>query len=248
MGIEFTVDEAVGALKHSSLPSLVVEGKGDMTVYRWLERELGTKSVSLFPVGGRSNVFKVLDRRTEFPKAKVAFLVDSDLEVFRQSGSAAPHPDVIWTKGYSIENDLLASRTIEVLLEPDEERGLQTLLNEVCRWFAFEVQRYLDGQEAQVKHHVNVVVPIGQKCLCPKFCRSRGYAEPPPQLAQKIRKNYLLLLRGHNLLGCYLRFLSSPSRGGNKYSTTNLLDISTKFPRRKRLTRRLIAEVEGRIA
>jgi hypothetical protein len=242
MAVEFTADEVVAALKHTSLPSLVVEGKDDMTVYRWLERELATVSVNLFPVGGRSNVFKVLDRRTEFPNAKVAFLVDSDMSVFDQATPC--RPGVIWTKGYSIENDLLASRAVEKLLEPAEARGMEILLDEICRWFAFEIYQYLNGREAQVKHHVNVVVPIGQTCLCPKFCRKRGYAEPPARLAETIRKKYLLYLRGHSLLGCYLRFLSAPSRGSNKYSATNLLDISTKFPRRTRLTKRLISEVE----
>lgn len=242
MGVEFTVDETVGALKHSSLPSLVVEGKDDMTVYRWLERELAAKSVNLFPVGGRSNVFKVLNRRTEFPNAKVAFLADSDLDVFNTTSRHLP--GVIWTQGYSIENDVLASKTVEQLLEPAEEREFGLLLAQFCRWFAFEVHQHLNGQAAEVKHHVNVVVPIGQKCLCPKFCRKRCYSEPPIRLTKRIRRNYLLLLRGHSLLGCYLRYLSAPSRGTNKYSATNLLDISTKFPHRKRLTRRLITEVE----
>ena len=213
-----------------------------MTVYRWLERELAAKSVDLFPVGGRSNVIKVLDRRSEFRKAKVAFLADSDLDVFDPK-SPRP-PGVIWTQGYSIENDVLASRTVEQLLEPAEERELRLLLDEFCRWFAFEIHQHLNGQPAEFKHHVNVVVPIGQKCICPRFCQRRCYAEPPRRLAKKIRTNYLLLLRGHSLLGCYLRFLSAPSRGTNKYSATNLLDISTKFPRRKRLTKRLITEVE----
>lgn len=242
MGVEFTVDETVGALKHSSLPSLVVEGKDDMTVYRWLERELAAKSVNLFPVGGRSNVFKVFNRQAEFPRAKVAFLADSDMDVFVPT-SPQP-PGVIWTRGYSIENDVLASGTVEQLLEPAEEREFRLLLDEFCRWFAFEVHQHLNGQAAEVKHHVNVVLPIGHTCICPKFCRKRCYTEPPTRLTQKIRRNYLLLVRGHSLLGCYLRFLSAPSRGTNKYSATNLLDLSTKFPRRKRLTRRLIMEVE----
>jgi hypothetical protein len=243
MGVQLTVEEVVAHLKGTNLPSLVVEGKDDMTVYRWIEREMGTAEVDLLPVGGRNNVLAVWARNAEFPNAKVAFLVDSDLELF--TGSPLRSPKVILTRGYSIENDVLSTGTAAALMTVNEAKHFQTMLDHVCEWFAFEVDEYLNGRAPEFSHHVDRLVPKDKNILCPLFCAHRGFKSPPAKLKQQIRKKYDVLLRGKHLLSCYVRCLSGKSRQNNKYSADNLLDLSTKFPKRTTHLKRIMAQVQA---
>jgi len=243
MGVELTVDEVVAHLKGTSLPSLVVEGKDDMTVYRWIEHEMEAAAVNLLPVGGRNNVLAVCARHTEFPAAKVAFLVDSDLEIF--TGSPTRSHKVILTRGYSIENDVLSTGTAAALMNAGETKHFEKLLDHVCEWFAFEVNEYLEGRTPEFSHHVDRLVPKDKNVLCPLFCAQRGFITPPAKLKNQIRKKCDLMLRGKHLLWCYVRCLGGKSRQKNKYTADNLLDLSTKFPKRKALLKRLILQVQA---
>jgi Protein of unknown function (DUF4435) len=243
MGVQLTVDEAVQSLKNTSLPSLVVEGKDDMTVYRWIERELASISIDIFPVGGRNNVLAVWQRRAEFAGSKVAFLIDTDLELF--TGSPLRSKEVILTHGYSIENDVLSTGAAIALMNRNELKHFEALLDPVCDWFAFEVEEHLAGRNPEFYHHLDRLVPKGKLCLCPTFCATRGFTSPSQSLKRKIRSKYSSMLRGKHLLLCYVRCLSHKSRANNTYSADNLLDISTKFPKKKALLNRIVSDVQS---
>ena len=53
------VDELVSTLRRSRLPTIVVEGKADMQIFRWMEGLLKIKihDVDVHGVGGRLNLF-----------------------------------------------------------------------------------------------------------------------------------------------------------------------------------------------
>ena len=101
-----TVDELVSTLRRSRLPTIVVEGKEDMQIFRWMEHLLEIHEVDVLGVGGRSNLFAVYDRKSEFVHLPVAFIADQDKELFTRL--PAGYEEIIWTQGYSIENDLYA--------------------------------------------------------------------------------------------------------------------------------------------
>ena len=99
-----TVDELVAMLGHAELPTVIVEGKDDMRIYRWVEGRVGSQNANVLPAGGRENLLSVYQRRNEFTHLPVAFVADRDLWLF--SGIPEIYHDIIWTLGYSIENDL----------------------------------------------------------------------------------------------------------------------------------------------
>ena len=101
-----TVDECVALLRRTDLQTVIVEGKDDMQIYQWAERRVGIQKANVLPVGGRETLLAVYKRRSEFAHLPVAFVADRDLWLF--SGIPPGYPDIIWTEGYSIENDLYA--------------------------------------------------------------------------------------------------------------------------------------------
>ena len=155
-----TVDELVAALRRSRLPTVIVEGKDDMQIYRWVEGCIGSQNANILPAGGRNNLLSVYERRNEYAHLPVAFVADRDLWLF--SGIPPIYHDIIWTQGYSIENDLYAGANLENLLAAEEATEHQQVLDSIIEWFAFEVEEYLEGREAQVATHCNRVVPPGK--------------------------------------------------------------------------------------
>ena len=98
-----TVEELVAALRRSALPTVVVEGQEDMRIYRWVEERLGSRTANVLPAGGREKLFSVFRRRQEFADLPVAFVADRDMWLF--SGIPPDYGEILWTQGYSVEND-----------------------------------------------------------------------------------------------------------------------------------------------
>lgn len=228
-----TVDEIVAHLKHTSMPTLLVEGTTDAAVYRHMEERFNLPAGTVLQCYGRDCLLAVFHRRTEIKDVKTVFFADRDLWLF----TAIPreYEDVLFTCGYSIENDVLDGEAVERLLDRTEATEFRAVVAEVCRWFAHEVDKALKGIPATLDLHVNQIVPLGSQHLDPIWCVRSGFQDPPAVLLAEIRENYRTRLRGKQLLQCLVRFLSATSRGASKFSRANLLEMATKSPEHRRL-------------
>ena len=238
-----TVDELVETLRRSRLPTVVVEGENDMQIYRWVEARVGNQNANVLPVGGRENLLSVYERRTEYAHLPVAFVADRDLWLF--SGIPPGYRGIIWTQGYSIENDLYLGAELENMLDPDEAVEHQQVLDSTIEWFAFEVEEYLAGRDAEVARHCNQVVPPGQTERDPGFCTRHGFRCHPERI-QQIKDAYQLQLRGKLLFQILVRFLSASKRRA-KHSVDGLYETAFKMTPSHRLMDRLIQEIERRL-
>ena len=245
--LNLTVDELVDTLRRSRLPTIVVEGKEDMQIFRWMEDVLEVHKADVLGVGGRPNLLAVYDRRSEFAHLPVAFIADQDKELFTQL--PVGYEEIIWTKGYSIENDLYAGAdpSLENLMDPQEAAEHRQLLNTITEWFAFEVEEFLDGRTPEFNHHCNEVVPQGQTRMDNGFRQRRSFRPPKSELQQEIRDAYQFKLRGKQLFQMLVRFLSAPNRSA-KYSYHGLYEIAFKMTPFHPLMNRLIQEIEQKIA
>ena len=244
--LDMTVDECVAALHRTYLPTVIVEGRDDMQIYQWAERRVGIQKANVLPVGGRETLLAVYKRRDEFPPdLPVAFVADKDLWLF--SGIPPGYPDIIWTEGYSIENDLYAGASLEDFLNADEVDEHQQVLDAIIEWFAFEVGEHLANREPQVDKHCNEIVPLGQTEMDQRFRTRRGFRLPNEELHQQIKSEYPLQLRGKSLFEILIRFLNAPNRG-TTYSTSALHEIAVKKADSYELMDRLIGEIERTIA
>ena len=240
-----TVDELVAALCRSALPTVVVEGQEDMRIYRWVEERLGSRTANVLPAGGRNDLLSVYERRQEFADLPVAFVADRDMWLF--SGIPSSYDGVIWTEGYSIENDLYAGADLENLLEPDEKAEYQQVLDSIVEWFAFEVEEYLAGRPFEVAHHCDRIVDRGKIQMDERFRQSRGFRTPGEEIHQQIRNAYRLQLRGKQLFQILERVLNARNRG-TRYNIYSLHEIAVKLTESHTLMSRLIQEIARTIA
>ena len=240
-----TVEELVAVLRRSNLPTVLVEGQEDMRIYRWVEARLGNRAANILPTGGRDKLLSVYQRRQEFSNLPVALVADKDMWLF--TGIPSDYAEVIWTEGYSIENDLYTDAELENLLDPEEAQEHQQMLEAIVEWFAFEVEEHLAGRPYEVKTHCNQVVPLGQTQMDEDFRISRGFRPPEEKNHQKIRREYQLQLSGKQLFQILERFLNAPNRG-TRYNVSSLQEIALKMTPVHPLIGRLMQEIEQAVA
>ncbi len=243
-----TVEHLVGVLRRARKPNIVVEGDDDVIIYRELTRRIGILEVVLLSSGGREKLLQVYERRSEFPQVPVAFIADQDMWLF--SGIEPDYDDVIWTNGYSIENDLYSDAELERLLNENETAEHQRILDAISTWFAFAVEEYLAGNAPNLDLHCDEMVPPGETELDADFCARQGFRTPDVERAQQIRNTYQLLLRGKQLFQLLVRFLSKPTHGFEKASLNDyaLYNFALRMPKQSPLLDRLMEKVKDKIA
>lgn len=239
-----SVDEIVSLLKKTSLPTLLVEGIDDFAVYRWIESRLNEFGIDILPCSGRDPLLRVYDRRAEYAQSNVAFIADRDMWLF--TSIPTQYQGVIWTDGYSIENDLYEPSKLDELLLPNELASMNLLLSNLIKWFAFEVEEYRAGRDAHVKFHPNKIIKPETTELSAEFCLERGYAEPSSQTIQEVASNYKLKIRGKNLFQLLVRYLSSGSRTP-KYSAIQLSDIALRMSDNNSRLNRIVIEAQNQL-
>lgn len=236
-----TEDELVALLRRTSLPTLLVEGTTDAFVYRCLEEQLRALDLDVVICGGRSTLLSVFRRRGEYINSLVVCLADRDMWLF----TAIPdeYSGVVWTTGYSIENDAYAGSGVERLLSVAEASLFDQLLGNVVQWLAFEVEEFRAGREVCVAEHLNRVVPIPGVALDHEFLLARGYRSPTESTIREIESEYPLKLRGKTLFDMLVRFLSAPKRTP-KHSKAGLLEMCLRLGQGNVHIRTLLDRIE----
>lgn len=224
--MKMTVDEIVGALKRSRLPTVLVEGVDDMDIMRLLEDEIAVPNVSFMGCGGRKTLIGVFERRAEFAQIPAAFLADRDFWVF--SAIPAQFTGIVFTDGYSIENDIYSDADLERLLSRREKNVFEIGLTHMVDWFAFEVDCAAAGAPCEMAHHPSRVLESNGRAICRKFAASRGLAPANPATVSMITGGYRRLLRGKTLVQLLLRYLSAPDRPA-KFSRAALMELGLKM-------------------
>lgn len=243
----FTVDELVAFLRYSQKANIVVEGNDDEAIYRRLIQQIDILTVDFCAAGGREKLLQIYERRSEFAHVPVAFIADQDMWLF--SGIPEEYAGIIWTQGYSIENDLYVSADLESFLEEDQTETHRQMLDAVCTWFASEVEAFLNGHSPYVATSLDEMIPRGKTELDDEFCKRRGFVNPSEQRYRQIREAYRLKLRGKLLFQILVRFLNAADRDF-RFPTTHhgLFAIALDRPVSRQLLDRLVQEVQQKLA
>lgn len=240
-GLILNESEIISSLKRTSIPTVLVEGKDEAAVYRWLESKINIDDIDILTCSGRETLFRVYKRRNEFMPATVAFIADRDMWLFTGIPEEF-HSEIIFTSGYSLENDLYVRELFEGLLSKEEKGHFDALISELCTWFAHEVDRFKTNNASLCDFHINQICPDRE--LCDDFKRSIGFIEPRLEDANQILERYSEALRGKNLFQALLRFLSASKRG-SKFSRMNLIELGAKSE--NPLVHRLIEDIRKAI-
>ncbi len=199
----------ISKLKHSNKPIVLVEGKDDMVIYRKIEKLLGWNHLQFFPCNGRENLFKIYESRSELSNTIVIFIADRDMFVF--SPIPTQYEDIIFTSGYSIENDLYrdGKNQLQSLLYDSEIVFKKEFLKNVIDWFAFEINIRLVGknQDNQFSNISLLSEKISFKysvTLTESLLENRGFHKiDNEELVKNINDNYELILRGKFIFQIY---------------------------------------------
>lgn len=206
-----SIEELLAVLKHSKIPTVVTEGNDDVIVFRKMEQVFEEIGLSVFPVGGRSNVLSIFERRNELPNVDmVAFIVDQDTWIISGIPENYVHDRIIFTNGSSIENDVISDGNLEDLLYPSDFSKYKEELKRIVYWYALAVSRYIARKAPDLDVHPNLLLdnPYKEKQLI-SLCEGEEY---PEKLYDSIVLDYKKVLRGKSLLATLVRNLSYPGR------------------------------------
>jgi hypothetical protein len=219
-----TADEIIASLRTSTLPTVFVEGKDDMSVYRQIEKLFGTRNVNFLVCGGRTTLLQIFNRKNELPNIASMFIADKDMWVLTSIPSE--YSEIHFTHGYSLENDLYIDgrHIIDGLLDEDEVKIKKETLNSVIEWFSHEADLYLSGQVednkfADITILNDGVMPIGETSFASNFLTNRNFKTPTPNTHQDISNNYNIKLRGKFIFQIYLRIFVHFRKKKDVYST-----------------------------
>lgn len=225
--VHLTVNEIVALLAHSSLTTILVEGKTDMSIYRWIEDDLGGVA-DILVCGCRDILFKVYNRRNEFQHIKTIFLADRDKYVY--SFIPSEYTGIVFTKGYSIENDLYEGCQIESLLTKDEDKSFRIALKNFIRYYSCQIEKLNAGYVVDLTQHPQQILDVNNGYKIREDQVDGGYHNPSKETIAKITAHYDLLLRGHSLISLLLLFLSYSKRR-NKFSAQSICECCYKLKR-----------------
>jgi hypothetical protein len=207
---EYSVDEIVETLKRTHLPTIVVEGRDDVIVYRRIEERLSSIGADVLPALGRDKLLKVFDRRDEFPgSARVIFIADKDTWVHGSIPTEYCDQVLIFTDGYSIENDLYRDGQLENLLLDAERQTFEHELDKFISWYAVALSRHLADGNENISLHPNHV--LDHRCFSDLIALRHGES-CPQELSDQIRSDYPRILRGKSLINLLVRQTTRPGR------------------------------------
>lgn len=197
----------VNMLQRSNLPTILVEGKNDVLIYRILLHLIAIPNTTyrILGCGSRNTLLKVYEKKVHFADKQVVFLADKDMWVFE--GVPEQYNGIGLTSGYSIENDLYddCQTFLLNLLNFDEQQTFQVALNNVLEWFAFEVQCYLENKSP--RYDISLLSPVymgaGNQEMNPSFLQERQFKQASAKLRADLQQGYGLKLRGKFLFDLF---------------------------------------------
>lgn len=222
--IEPTKEELLATLRHSNLPTVLIEGYDDIIFYRRVEQEFNNFKIDMLPAGGKQTVLWLKNELRKKPvNIQVACIVDQDTWV--NFGIPDDIDDVITTYGYSVENDLYIDGDFEKLLLDDEARVFKHELSLFIYWYALALFRHTqshDGEDlCSYREHPNNILDNNYDNHI-SLNKEEIY---PEELRKDIEDNYKLKLRGKSLIYLLMRRLSSKNRIP-KHNHKQLMDIA----------------------
>lgn len=226
MDVRWNTMELIATLERSSLATILVEGVDDMRRYRWIEDAI-PGDVNVLQAGGRESLLAVYAQRNRF-HIPIAFVADKDLWLF--SGVPSDYQGVVFTTGFSIENDILDSDIVMKLFSPKERSILSKLEDELSQWYAYEISLYLKKKEYKLDYHIRRLINELTLRFDSASILPREFVNPPFTLKKSIREEFARKYRGKNLLELYEFVFQRRNRmeDGVRHSREALIEMSAK--------------------
>lgn len=126
------------------------------------------------------------------------------------------YENVIFTTGYSIENDLYAdardTQLDKIYLENHELPIKENIKNSLLTWFAFEVEKYKENFENEIDNETNFtavtilstnIMHRNYLTFTAEFLQTRNFQTLKDEILSDLQQNYAHKLRGKYLFQIY---------------------------------------------
>lgn len=246
--VQLTKEEILATIKHSSIPTVLVEGKNDIIFYRRIEEdEFNGLGLSMLPAGNKDSVISIKNEVDLWEGNKlIAYIVDRDTWI--NFGVPSDIENVIFTKGYSIENDLIEDGNLCSLLYKDELKIFNKERETFIKWYALTLARNREGRKQKdgekdfcYQEHPNKV--LDDNNFLEEQMKLYEDEQFPINLFNDINENWYMKLRGKSLLALLVRQLSRKERRV-KYSKLVLMDLATSKKGKNYM--RIVSELKER--
>jgi hypothetical protein len=134
---------------------------------------------------------------------QAVFIADRDVWVLCGIPPSFVSRQLIFTDGYSIENDMFRDGDLETLLTARQRAAFVAETRNVCRWYALAVSRYIVGQSAQLDIHPNAL--LDNEAHRDKLMELLNGEVYPEDIARKVNDDYARLMRGKTLFALLIR-------------------------------------------
>lgn len=192
-----SADDALAVLNRSQLPTVVTEGSDDYRVMRKIEERLSDCDIDFLPVGGKDKVLYVWENLPMERKLNTLAIVDLDKWLYLGIPDRYVGNGLMYTVGYSIENDIFMDASLIHLCDNHELVNFMADLRIVCAHHAREIGRAIRGETHLLKKHVNHIIADGD--ITPSL--------DADELARKsnLERHFGQALRGKTLLEVLVR-------------------------------------------
>ncbi|MBQ3688361.1 MAG: hypothetical protein II937_00675 [Bacteroidales bacterium] len=210
MGKQLTKEELIATLQHSKLPTILVEGKTDCKIYRWIEEDINDSleiDIDILPCSCRSVLLEVFLSCSRVKD--LLFIADKDTYAYTRN-IPAMYSGVIFTTGYSIENDLIQGKKfIENWLNRSDKKIFAKCLTEYIEYYATALEEW--------KHNISNSFEIKSpyQVLDEKNDLKEEYKSkisPSQDVIDYLVKDYDLLIQGHALFNLITKVICRKDR------------------------------------
>lgn len=229
-----TADIIIETMKRSSLNTLFIEGKDDLLIYRKIQDDIDELIFDLFPCQGKINLISVYENKHLLGN-KNLFICDKDMWVFKPS-EIENNADIITTSGYSIENELFQDSEIFILklFTKDEIEKFEKIIKSICKWFAFEVELYLNDKSdkccySEISILSTSVINKNEIEIKQEFLDSINFTNPDIELHNDISNDYKVKLRGKFIFQAIEKIFQERAKDGITYTKKQLFDLIYNF-------------------
>ena len=244
-----TPTELCAVVKNSSLITVFVEGRDDMSIY---DRFYDDK-VSIVQTQGRNTLLKTfVEAKERGLLGKCVFVADSDLYAFEEIPSQ--YADIIFTTGYSIENDVVADcGIIKNLLHDIGCKIFESGKHLLSRWFAFYVEQHAKGNDARADIKPLALLEITDRGRFEErvgALEKVGFKKPSDDMVARVEENFALKFRGKNFIDYICATFSCAHKIDTKveqYNHNQIINIAVNAETLSPHFSKLIDKVKSRL-
>ncbi len=200
------VNDYINTLKNSNIPTVIVEGKDDIVIYRHLEDEF---DINVLAVGGRKEVLKIFDATLDDPRLEnktLIFIADKDTWCNTGIPLEYQADNLIFTTGYSLENDVFIDHECQKIIDNHHNKNQFYQDKErFITWYALALQARIDSLNPMPTTRDLSTNPFHLFKEYDEFIKLLENETYPTELQQRLTEKFPLTIHGKSLLTLFIK-------------------------------------------